>query len=126
MDVDPQIDRNIAADNDQIIENAAPLEDALAEDGNARKDEENRIPPITREGYTRNIQSNDLLVCPTCDHELGTTSEDYEKQDTLWAGKCGHVYCGKCAAVKLKRGRCDVEDCNVNLRGKGLWEIFLS
>ena len=58
------------------------------------------------------------------------------KYDTLFL-TFGEVYCGKCAAifrsisVRAKKpkggytGQCVVEGCRANLRGKGLWEIFL-
>lgn len=116
-----------------IMGETPPVEDALAR----RREAEYKAPPAAREGFTRSPTTDDVLVCPTCDHELGTPSEDSECQATVWLGKCGHVYCGKCAATfkaiptrakKIRgshNGYCDVEGCKANLRGKGLWEIFL-
>ncbi|KAK9248982.1 hypothetical protein V1506DRAFT_563979 [Lipomyces tetrasporus] len=122
-----------------------------------RRAEETRVnvtkpavaPP--RKGYTRMISSGTRLVCPDCNHILGAPSKPSqevrkdEDEDvgsspkardidrTIWAGKCGHVYCGKCAAKyrKVRRGRkqsvgiCVVPGCKQNLTGaRGMFELF--
>ncbi|KAK9374879.1 uncharacterized protein V1513DRAFT_63011 [Lipomyces chichibuensis] len=103
------------------------------------------VPP-PRKGYTRMISSGTKLVCPDCDHILGAPSQSAEEEKglrpnpkprdihrTIWAGKCGHVYCGKCAAKyrKARRGRkdcvglCLAPGCKQNLTGaRGMFEIF--
>jgi len=53
------------------------------------KTKEKPIPPA-REGFTRSPTSDDIIVCPRCDQELGN-SEDDDKQRSIWVAKCGHV-----------------------------------
>ena len=70
-----------------IMGETPPVEDALER----RREAEYKAPPAAREGFTRSPTTDDVLVCPTCEHELGTPSEDNESQATVWLGKCGHV-----------------------------------
>ncbi|KAI5811030.1 hypothetical protein DFH27DRAFT_520499 [Peziza echinospora] len=108
-----------------------------AEDAARQREAEYKLPPPAKEGFTRTPQKDDILVCPGCDYELGTDNGD-EVQGTVWLGKCGHCYCGKCAAeIRNSRrhargaaptgahsGSCTV--CKTKLRGaKALWEVFL-
>ena len=49
-------------------------------------------PPPAPEGFTRNPEENDVLVCPNCDSELCKGDDDIKKQ--VWISKkCGHVSC---------------------------------
>ncbi|KAK9355767.1 hypothetical protein V1523DRAFT_404046 [Lipomyces doorenjongii] len=122
-----------------------------------RRTEESRvnvtkpIVPPPRKGYTRMISSGTKLVCPDCDHILGAPSQpaaevsesegnqlrpNSKPRDihrTIWVGKCGHVYCGNCAAKyrKARRGRkdrvglCLAPGCKQNLTGaRGMFEVF--
>lgn len=77
------------------------------------------LPPrLPSEGFTRTFTEADLLVCPGCKTELG--SSHTEEKRSIWFGtKCGHVYCGRCAHTfrKSKRGKgkgpsCSVKGCN--------------
>lgn len=70
-----------------IMGETPPVEDALAR----RREAEYKAPSAAREGFTRSPTTDDVLVCPTCEHELGTPSKDNESQATVWLGKCGHV-----------------------------------
>ncbi|KAK9323391.1 hypothetical protein V1517DRAFT_320624 [Lipomyces orientalis] len=106
------------------------------------------VPP-PRKGYTRMISSGTRLVCPDCNHILGAPSKPSQEvpkdedersspnatdiHRTIWAGKCGHVYCGNCATKyrKARRGRkqtvgiCVVPGCKQNLTGaRGMFELF--
>ncbi|KAK9468373.1 hypothetical protein V1512DRAFT_274626 [Lipomyces arxii] len=106
--------------------------------------------PLPTKGYTRKVRTGMKLVCPDCSATLGAPSVDAEEklkaaeaagvpperdvQGTIWAAKCGHVYCGTCAVKyrktarrnrKDKLGICVAEDCKQNITGaKGLFEIF--
>ena len=88
------------------------------------QEEEIRILPPARESFTRSPREGDHLVCPSCDHELGTPSKEHKDHDRMWVGTCGHMYCGKCAEVKIAGGSCDVEECMVSLRGAAIWQVY--
>jgi hypothetical protein len=46
-------------------------------------------PSPPPEGFTRTVQEDEIVVCPNCDHELGT-GDDIKQQ--IWVAKpCGHV-----------------------------------
>ncbi|KAH8705344.1 hypothetical protein BGW36DRAFT_367397 [Talaromyces proteolyticus] len=46
-------------------------------------------PSPVPEGFTRTVTDDDVVICPNCDHELGT-GEGLEQQ--VWVAKpCGHV-----------------------------------
>lgn len=68
-----------------ILGETPPVEDAVR-----RREAEYKAPKSPKEGFTRSPTTNDVLVCPSCEHELGTHSEE-EGQATVWLGKCGHV-----------------------------------
>ncbi|PYI00666.1 hypothetical protein BO78DRAFT_424276 [Aspergillus sclerotiicarbonarius CBS 121057] len=53
-------------------------------------------PSPPPEGFTRNIEENDVVICPNCDMELGIGDE--VKQQIWVVKQCGHVYCGECAS----------------------------
>ena len=47
-------------------------------------------PPAPREGFTRAPGEDDIVVCPNCNHELGSGDDDTRRQ--IWVVKaCGHV-----------------------------------
>ena len=47
-------------------------------------------PPPAREGFTRDLNEDDELICPKCDDELGVGDNDTKRQ--VWVIKaCGHV-----------------------------------
>lgn len=47
-------------------------------------------PPAPREGYTRNIEEDEMLICPFCGDELASGEGDVKQQ--VWVIKqCGHV-----------------------------------
>ena len=68
-----------------ILHDTPPVEDAAR-----RREEQYKAPLPARAGFTRSPTSEDVLVCPICEHELGTMSE-VEGQNKIWLGKCGHV-----------------------------------
>lgn len=48
-----------------------------------------KAPSPAPEGFTRTVTDDDVVVCPNCDHELGT-GEGLSQQ--IWVAKpCGHV-----------------------------------
>ncbi|PGH27670.1 hypothetical protein AJ80_00685 [Polytolypa hystricis UAMH7299] len=98
-------------------------------------------PPAAPEGFTRTVKEDEMVVCPNCDHELGT-GEDIRSQ--IWVAKpCGHVYCGLCtkhrAVSKGKRAerppgspttkpfsRCVVADCGKSVsQPKAMFQLYL-
>ena len=89
----------------------------------------NHIP--TRTGFSRTcVGHNVYTTCPKCSKSLGIG--EHEVQRSIWAGKCGHVYCGNCpifvraTKVKTQAGRCVVQGCTRNIAGeKGLFELYL-
>jgi len=96
------------------------------------KDEEYQAPPSARQGFTRSPTENMALICPHCGEELGKNLDDVVKKE-VWVAKCGHTYCGSCAASQRKNrskginaGRCSVEGCQKIISGdKGMFEVFL-
>lgn len=95
------------------------------------KDDNYRAPPPARTGFTRSPTENMTLICPQCNDELGKSKEDPKKE--VWIGKCGHTYCGECAASHrrnrsrgAKAGRCIVDGCNKIISGdKGMIKVIL-
>lgn len=89
---------------------------------------ENYIPPPPpRQGFTRNPRAKDCLVCPECDGELSTG--DSVKR-TVYATKCGHVYCGECATKRKqvrgnKTSMCAVDGCKQRISARGLVEVYI-
>ncbi|KAL1996207.1 hypothetical protein VTN49DRAFT_259 [Thermomyces lanuginosus] len=94
-------------------------------------------PTPPPEGFTRTVRPDDVVVCPNCDHELGS-GEGEEQQ--IWVAKpCGHVYCGQCARNRSKTKRtasaaaktkpfskCKVEGCEKSVSApKAMFQIFL-
>jgi hypothetical protein len=94
------------------------------------KDEAYKPPPPARQGFTRSPTENMALICADCGDELGKNATVVKKE--VWIGKCGHVYCGSCAARQkqnkargVKAGKCMVEGCSKIISGdKGLMEVF--
>ncbi|PGH03243.1 hypothetical protein AJ79_07438 [Helicocarpus griseus UAMH5409] len=97
-------------------------------------------PPPPPPGFTRTVGEDDVVVCPNCDHELGT-GEDPEKRQIWVAKPCGHVYCGQCTknrAVSKKRpdtastsktrhfSKCVVEGCGKPIsQPRAMFQIYL-
>jgi hypothetical protein len=47
-------------------------------------------PSPPPEGFTRIAKEDEIVVCPNCDHELGTGNDPIKRQ--IWVAKpCGHV-----------------------------------
>lgn len=96
------------------------------------KDETYRVPPPARDGFTRSPKENMALICPSCGDELGKSPDDLVKKE-VWVAKCGHTYCGSCAATQrrnrakgVKAGRCIVDGCTRIISGdRGMTEVFL-
>ncbi|CRG84437.1 hypothetical protein PISL3812_01723 [Talaromyces islandicus] len=62
-----------------------------------------KAPSPAPEGFTRTVTDDDVVVCPNCDHELGT-GEGLAQQ--IWVAKpCGHVYCGDCTHYRSTKKR---------------------
>jgi hypothetical protein len=110
-------------------------------------------PALPREGFTRAPQEDEAVVCPNCDHELGTGDDELKRQ--VWAIRsCGHVcllpqlasplinfqvYCGECTKFRTKRARqrggdtsvqpfatCVVDDCKSRTTGqKAMFQIYI-
>ena len=114
-------------------------EDGLPSSPTGEEEEKaDREPMDTRSGYTRTLlapvtgSSQSLpVICPKCSRELGAGVDSLQR--SVWAGKCGHVYCGECAA-KLRMGRatgakrqlCVVEGCKSSVGGtRNMFEVFL-
>ncbi|KAK9381798.1 uncharacterized protein V2V93DRAFT_200406 [Kockiozyma suomiensis] len=122
-----------------------------------------KLSPPTRR-YTRMVRKGRQLRCSECEWLLGVPSEAYEKaaraikeynelkeedrplpapkmpegldlQRKMFAGRCGHVYCGMCANKHKKpirrprkdgvTGTCVAEGCAQNISGaKAMIEMF--
>lgn len=111
--------------------NAPPIDAA------AIRNADYKTPPPPQEGFTSSPRAADVLVCALCDQELGVET-DSPQAGQVWAGKCGHCYCGNCAMefrapvapgakrVRNDRKRCVVADCTSNLSAKaGLFKIHV-
>ena len=49
-----------------------------------------KAPSPAKSGFTRDLEEEDVLVCPNCDNELGVGDDDLKRQ--VWIVKaCGHV-----------------------------------
>lgn len=94
-------------------------------------------PSPAPEGFTRSAQDDEVVVCPNCEHELGT-GDDVRQQ--IWVAKpCGHVYCGECAknrslskAKKVSQrtsnpfSKCLVDNCGKLVSApKSMFQIYL-
>ncbi|KAL1961689.1 hypothetical protein VTN77DRAFT_1327 [Rasamsonia byssochlamydoides] len=103
----------------------------------ARAPPQYKPPSPPPEGFARTVQEDDIVVCPNCDHELGT-GDDLKQQ--IWVAKpCGHVYCGECAKNRAKGkkaqssqaktkhfSRCRVPDCDKSVSApKAMFQIYL-
>ncbi|KAK9771783.1 hypothetical protein SCAR479_11571 [Seiridium cardinale] len=71
-----------------------------------------QAPPKPREGYTRDTNEDEVIICPSCDEELAYDPDEGDengpplkkartKKDKaehhFWAVKeCGHVFCKRC------------------------------
>ncbi|OOF93098.1 hypothetical protein ASPCADRAFT_8047 [Aspergillus carbonarius ITEM 5010] len=93
-------------------------------------------PSPPPEGFTRNIEENDVVICPNCDMELGVGDE--VKQQIWVVKQCGHVYCGECASnrslSKAKKNtsktkafsKCQVIGCHKPVSSpKSMFQIYL-
>ncbi|EPY51896.1 SUMO-targeted ubiquitin-protein ligase subunit Rfp1 [Schizosaccharomyces cryophilus OY26] len=86
------------------------------------------VPPKpASQGYTRSFGSETAMACPRCHEELGI-SKSVEKA-SVWATKCGHVYCGSCAKVlktsRRPEAKCSALGCNRYLNTKNaIWELY--
>ncbi|KAK2741288.1 hypothetical protein FQN55_008385 [Onygenales sp. PD_40] len=70
-------------------------------------------PPAPPAGFTRTVDEDDVVVCPNCDHELGTGEDMQQRQ--IWVAKpCGHVYCGRCAKNRALSSRKRSESNNLS------------
>jgi len=108
----------------------------------ATPEREPSVVPILQpppEGFTRSPQEEDVLLCPACECELSTGEEEVKRQVWLLR-KCGHVYCGECAASRNKRSakkgkerldevpplkKCAVLGCDAKTNGKQMIQLFL-
>jgi hypothetical protein len=111
--------------------NMYPVDETPLRDHPGFKDDTYSAPPAPREGFTRSPRGNMALICPCCGDELGKHVDLVKKE--VWVAKCGHTYCGSCAAVQRqnrakgpKVGRCLVDGCTRIISGdKGMMEVFL-
>jgi hypothetical protein len=95
------------------------------------RDEFYQAPSPPRQGFTRSPTEKMALICPDCGDELGKHTNIVKKE--VWIAKCGHTYCGGCAArqrqnkgLGVKAGRCIVDGCSRIVSGdKGMMEVFL-
>ncbi|KLJ11593.1 hypothetical protein EMPG_13229 [Blastomyces silverae] len=58
-------------------------------------------PSAPPRGFTTTVGEDEVVICPNCDHELGTGDDAVQKQ--IWVAKpCGHVYCGQCTEYRAR------------------------
>ncbi|KAK7205423.1 hypothetical protein BZA70DRAFT_278084 [Myxozyma melibiosi] len=121
------------------------------------------VPPASKH-FTRMVRAGRKLRCAECEWELGAPSQEFaeaakavkeynevpeaerigtapkmpqgvDAQRKMFAGKCGHVYCGGCmkkhrTLIRRPRkdgasGACVVEGCNTNISGpRAMIEMF--
>ncbi|PGH03542.1 hypothetical protein GX51_03967 [Blastomyces parvus] len=110
------------------------------ESGETRRTPAYVAPSAPPPGFTTTVGENEVVVCPNCDHELGTGDDADQRQ--IWVAKpCGHVYCGQCTknrARSRKRAdsaispktkpfaKCVVPDCGKTVsQPKAMFQIFL-
>jgi len=98
-----------------------------------------KTPAPAKDGFTRSPKGNDTLVCICCDQELAVEKTDLPKSGEVWVGKCGHCYCGVCAAEirtsrvspsgkrpRTRTSPCRVTGCRTNLASKtGMFKIHI-
>ena len=122
----PPRDLNYTLNANHIYGDDTPLRDHPG-----FKDESYQAPPPPRQGFTRSPTEKMALICPDCGDELGKNTNIVKKE--VWIAKCGHTYCGGCAARQrqnkgkgVKAGRCIVDGCSRIVSGdKGMMEVFL-
>lgn len=71
-------------------------------DAAATRNADYKAPPEARSGYTRSPKEGDVLVCVSCDQELGAESLNVDG-DEVWAAKCGHVSLHKLHLISIYR-----------------------
>ncbi|KAM5448322.1 hypothetical protein MaudCBS49596_005410 [Microsporum audouinii] len=98
-------------------------------------------PSAAPEGFTRTVQEDEEVICPNCEHELGT-GDELRKQ--IWVCRpCGHVYCGTCTKNRALSSRakksdqspdtktkpfakCVVADCGKSVsQPKAMFQVYL-
>ncbi|OJD15046.1 hypothetical protein AJ78_04669 [Emergomyces pasteurianus Ep9510] len=78
--------------------------------GESRQAPAYTAPTAPPPGFTRTVGEDEVVVCPNCDHELGTGDDVLQRQ--IWVAKpCGHVYCGQCTKYRA-RSRKRTENAN--------------
>ncbi|KAI5304075.1 hypothetical protein KEM56_006876 [Ascosphaera pollenicola] len=99
--------------------------------------QEYHAPEAPAAGFTRKISEDEVVVCPNCDHELGSDGDDAESNQVWVVKQCGHVYCGLCAHNRKKSARqphvkskpfskCVVEGCGKNVASStAMVQIYL-
>ncbi|EAS28152.3 uncharacterized protein CIMG_09356 [Coccidioides immitis RS] len=131
------IDLTIDLDNPQMDLTLVGLE-SLNPDGRPTSPAY-QSPPAPPAGFTRTAGEDDVVICPNCEHELGTGDDPIQKQ--VWVARsCGHVYCGLCtknrassrgrkAAVPAKTrpfSKCVVTDCGKSVsQPRTMLQIYL-
>lgn len=97
---------------------AFPMDDRESETPQVTS-EPYKPPPRAKDGFTRNVEEDEILICPACNEELA--SGDGEVKQQVWIIKqCGHVslkkplaanqanrrqvYCGECATKRPVKG----------------------
>ncbi|QSS55194.1 RING finger domain-containing protein [Histoplasma capsulatum var. duboisii H88] len=97
-------------------------------------------PAAPPPGFTRTVGENEVVVCPNCDHELGTGDDAVRRQ--IWVAKpCGHVYCGQCTKYRARSrkrtdsasspktkpfAKCVVADCGKTIsQPRAMFQIYL-
>ncbi|EEB06529.1 SUMO-targeted ubiquitin-protein ligase subunit Rfp2 [Schizosaccharomyces japonicus yFS275] len=86
----------------------------------APKPKEKTTTRAAHVGYSVNIQKELPIVCPACEKEL-VSNEDV----SVFATKCGHVYCSKCAApYRRKAGSCVVPHCGARITRKAIFPLY--
>ncbi|KPI38228.1 uncharacterized protein AB675_980, partial [Cyphellophora attinorum] len=120
------------------------LDDRAEEVPNNTPGDAYKEPPAVPEGFAGDLDENGVYLCPRCEEELATGSEE---KSQIWVVKqCGHVYCGDCArarntkpAPKSKKAKaaaaagaadvfkfCVIEGCDTKLDGKdGMILVYL-
>ncbi|KAK2748123.1 hypothetical protein FQN57_001247 [Myotisia sp. PD_48] len=86
----PQEGIDLTIDVDNMPINLDYSATGFAEASPARRRVAYVPPPTPPAGFTGTVREDDVVVCPNCEHELGTGDDPEQRQ--IWVSKpCGHV-----------------------------------
>ncbi|EPX74945.1 SUMO-targeted ubiquitin-protein ligase subunit Rfp2 [Schizosaccharomyces octosporus yFS286] len=77
--------------------------------------------PVPASGFTYDIKPEMLLVCVLCKTELANSG-----LTSIFASKCGHVFCSSCTKdLRKKTQPCPVTHCDKRITKRALFPLYI-